>query len=564
MPTMRTPPTPVTAIALAVALSALAGCASMVRPKTARTPAPGAHTVAAAASITTPGPATAEAAETAVAAASAAPSGTSSGVAWQDITIQQKSPPANLWVELRSGFSLPDGNQRRVRPELAWYKNHAGFMQRTAERAKPYLYFVVQQLKERGMPLDLALLPVVESAYDPYAYSPGRAAGLWQFIASTGRLYGLEQNWWYDGRLDVEASTDAALSYLQALHDQFGGSWLLALAAYNSGSITVQRAIDYNKQRDRPTDFWDLRLPAQTRSYVPRLLAVRDLVADPQKYGVQLPFIANAPYLAEVPLKGQIDLATAAKLAGLDLKRLYLLNPGFTRWATPPNGPARLLVPADKEQTLVAALQKMPLEKIPAWTRHRISQGETLGAIARRYHTSIAELEQRNGLHGSMIRAGATLVVPTADRSFLRYAGMQQDATGGAVAAAAPAPSKIRVRRGDTLWGLAHTYHVTVAELAHWNGIRKNDRLHIGQQLVVMRDGASDAYANPAAARAEESRPSPIRRIHYVVRRGDSLSAISDRFKVSLHKLASWNSLSLSSILHPGQRLTLFVDVRKD
>lgn len=477
---------------------------------------------------------------------------------WNDIAIQQAAPPANIWARIRQGFTLPDGNERRVQAELRWYREHPGYMQRTAERAKPYLYYVVRQVTKRNLPTELALLPIVESAYDPFGYSNASASGLWQFVTDTGRRFGIKENWWYDGRRDVAASTRAALAYLEALHRRFDGSWLLALAAYNTGPGRVQWAIDYNRRRGRPTDFWHLDLPRATRAYVPRLLALRDLVEDPGKYGISLPFIANAPYLARVKLKGQIDLAVAANMAGISLRQMYLLNPGYNRWATPPNGPSKLFIPIDDKDHFLAQLDGMQQKLEVQWVAHRVRSGETLGGIARRHHTTVAELERRNGLRGPLIRVGATLMVPSAREHYTRYVLSQSMRTASTQNVRHGADKvEVRVHHGDTLWGLARLYHVSVAEIARWNGMAPGDPLHVGQRLVIWQKAGTVAAA---AGRRYPVRA--VRRIHYTVRRGDSLSVIADRFNVSLRKLAVWNSLSLSSILHPGQHLTVFVDIR--
>lgn len=478
-------------------------------------------------------------------------------VSFQPI-INLPAPPQNLWTVLRKNFTLPDGNEHRVEVQLDWYRRHPEYMIRTATRAQPYLYYIVQQIKKRHMPLDLALLPIVESAYDPFAYSYGRAAGLWQFIPSTGRLYGLHQNWWYDGRRDIVGSTNAALDYLQSLHDRFG-SWLLALAAYNSGGGTVEAAIRYNQRHGRPTDFWHLNLPRQTRNYVPRLLAVRDLIQHSSKYGINLPAIPNSPYLAHIPLDGQIDLAVAANLIGISLKQMYLLNPGYNRWATPPDDSVTLLIPLDRKDAFMSKLDTMKKKMEVQWIGHRIRPGESLGVIARRYHTTVAQLEQRNNLHGTMIHAGHTLMVPSAHRRYTRYV-LSQPMRVAETQHQRHGSSKVvvRTRGGDTLWGLSRLYHVSVADIAKWNGMAPHDTLHVGQKLVIWRP----AGGQPIASRGKRYPVSALRRIHYVVHNGDSLSSISDHFNVSLHKLASWNALSLSSILHPGQRLTLFVDIR--
>ncbi len=533
------------ALAMA-AITALSGCATLGSVSPPHPAGRSGDSAANASSATEPAP----------------PDATSTGpeVTWQDIVIHSPQPPASLWTRIRQGFALPDGNESRVQTELAWYREHPGYIQRTADRAKPYLYYIVNQVTKHGMPTEFALLPIVESAYDPFAYSNGRAAGLWQFIPSTGRHFDLKQNWWYDGRRDIAGSTRAALDYLQALHQEFHGSWLLALAAYNTGAITVQRAIDYNRRHGRPTDFWHLDLPAQTRAYVPRLLAVRDLLENPSKYGVKLPFIPNAPYLARVKLRGQIDLAVAANMAGISLKQMYLLNPGYNRWATPPNGPSRLFIPINQKSQFLAKLANMQKQIKVQWVAHRVQHGETLNEIARRHHTTVAELERRNQLHGSLIRVGSTVLVPSASEHYTRYVlskpmrlASTQDQPHGS------RKVKVTVHHGDTLWGLSRTYHVSVAELAKWNGMAPHDPLHVGQTLVIWRRAGSIAVAQRGAAAYPVS---PVRRIRYVVKQGDSLSSISDHFNVSLRKLAVWNSLSLSSILHPGQHLTLFVDVR--
>jgi len=536
-------------------LATLGGCASWSGK------APNAATLPVAAATSATAPVAATAAGSVATAEPAPPEATdNSPVVTFMPAIQPPIPPESLWVRLRRGFSLPDGNEHRVQIQLNWYRLHPGYMMRTATRAQPYLYYIVQQLKKRNMPLDLALLPVVESAFDPFAYSNGRASGLWQFIPSTGRLYGLHENWWYDGRRDIVSSTNAALSCLQALHKQFG-SWLLALAAYNSGSGTVEYAIRYNRRHHRPTDFWHLNLPVQTRNYVPRLLAVRDIVENADKYDIALPPVPNAPYLAQVKLHGQIDLAVAANMIGISLKQMYLLNPGYNRWATPPDNSVTLLMPLDDKDAFMGKLESMKKKIEVQWVGHRIRPGESLGVIANRYHTTIAQLKRRNGLHNNLIRAGHVLMVPSPSKHYTRYVlsepmrvARTQNRAHGAH------KNVIHVQNGDTFWGLARLYHVSVAKLAKWNGMAPHDTLHVGQKLVVWQSGHSRPLG---ARRSRSSYPvSALRRIRYVVHRGDSLSSISDHFNVSLHKLARWNELSMSSILHPGQRLTLFVDVR--
>ncbi|MGH8272795.1 MAG: LysM peptidoglycan-binding domain-containing protein [Gammaproteobacteria bacterium] len=539
---------------------------------------------------------------------------------WQGLTVKGTAPVADLWVRLSKGFKLPDGHkhERRVQMQIRLYSGLHGYMKRAALRAKPYLYYIAQQLAKRGMPTDLALLPIVESAYNPYAYSSSRASGIWQFISSTGRLYGLKQNWWYSGRRDVAASTNAALNLLSDLYHRFNDNWLLALAAYNSGGITVQNAIDRNRRRGEPTDFWHLHLPRQTRAYVPKLLAVRDIVADPQKYGINLPFIANAPYLARINLDGQIDLAVAAKMAGLSVKQMYLLNPGYGRWATPPDGPSDLFIPVDKKQEFLAKLGTMKKTMLASWTRHQIRRGETLSGIAAHYGTSVAVLRHRNNIHGNIIRVGHTLMIPSPSAHVTRYVPTGSDYVASEHSDYAPPEPRsyhsttVHVHRGDTLSGIAQTHHVSVASLTRWNHMSKSTPLQVGQTLTVRGSIASEHHytgkqnPNPTIARVKRgdtlwhlahhygvsvakiadwngiSTHATLRvgqrikvwpsahtrtgnsghhhRIRYTVHNGDSLWSIADHFNVPLSKLADWNSMSLKSTLHPGERLTLFVD----
>ncbi|MBS3785862.1 MAG: transglycosylase SLT domain-containing protein, partial [Gammaproteobacteria bacterium] len=264
----------------------------------------------------------------------AASASTRTGVLAENFTRSDaKEVTSNdVWDRIRAGFSLPAGDANRVARERQRYIGLNDFWTAVSERASPYLFHITEEIDTRGLPMEVALLPIVESAYKPTAYSHGRAAGLWQFIPSTGRHFGLDQNWWYDGRRDVLASTDAALTYLTNLHELFDGDWLLAFAAYNAGQGTVARAIKRNEAAGKPTDYWSLSLPRETMQYVPRLLAARDIVLDPSAYGVALLPVNNQPALSVVELEHQFDLALAAELAGIDMEMLYALNPGYNRW----------------------------------------------------------------------------------------------------------------------------------------------------------------------------------------------------------------------------------------
>jgi membrane-bound lytic murein transglycosylase D len=422
------------------------------------------------------------------------------------------------------------------------------------------------------MPAELALLPIVESAFDPFAYSHGRASGLWQIIPGTGKRLGLTQNWWFDGRRDVLDSTRAALDYLEQLHAQFDGDWLLAVAGYNSGEGNVERARKKAAAAGRPQDFWGIKsyLPAETRTYVPRLLAVVALVGDPEAFGVTLPAIANEPKFAVVETGGQIDMTLAASLAGMETDALYALNAGINHWATDPEGPHRLVVPVAQAESFKASLAALGENERVQWTRHRIKPGETIGGIAERYATTPAVLRELNGLRGNTIRAGEYLLIPTAVASLASYT---QSADARAERRQSTPQNGERrahvVRSGETLWSIARDYDVALRSLASWNSMAPGDVLSAGRELVVWTAApAQIAAAATAAASLTRSDTAlglattgRIREITYVVRRGDSLSSIARRFRVTVDQLVQWNTGAGAKFLQPGQRLKMRVDI---
>lgn len=335
----------------------------------------------------------------------------------------------DLFERMRAGYALPPVEDLRIRREIDWYVAHSAYLDRTFDRGRRYLHHIVLQLEERNMPCELALLPVVESAFDPFARSPSLASGLWQFIPSTGRRYGLDQDWWLDGRLDVLAATRAALDHLQDLHEEFDGDWLLALAAYNAGAGNVSRAVDRNRRAGRPTDFFHLDLRPETRAYVPKLLAIARLTAEPKRFGIVFPAIPNAPYFESVDVGGQVDLGLVANLAAIPLEELRALNPQYKRWATAPGGPHELLVPAPAKQRFHEVLATLPPSKRLRFVRHRVRRGDTLIAIASRYGVSLEALREVNRVRGSLIHPGQELLVPLPP---------------GATAAARPTPARRR------------------------------------------------------------------------------------------------------------------------
>ena len=470
----------------------------------------------------------------------------------------------DLWDRIRRGFDLTDQQNARINREAEWFGRHQAYLDRVAERAQPYLHYIVNQVQQRGMPSEIALLPVVESAFQPYAYSAGRAAGIWQFIPGTGRRYGLQLNWWYDGRRDIVASTQAALDYLQYLHDTFDGDWLLALAAYNSGEGTVVKAIHANQRRHKPTDFWSLRLPRETEQYVPRLLALRKIVANPEQQGISLLPIADEAYLTAVKIDSQLDLATAAKLANMDLEELHQLNPGFNRWATAPDGPHRLLLPLDKAAAFATSVAELSPEDQVHWVRHRVRRGETLSHLASHYKTTSAVLSQLNKLKGHSIHPGQYLIIPIESSNTADDAAESSKQIAAQETVNAVDKTLHTVNAGDTLWDMARHYGTSIRQLRTWNKLKSGDDLRPGQQLVVgfaPTPIETSANLHMLTMPAEIAKP---RKITYTVRRGDSLARISQRFRVTIQQVISWNAIKKNKRLRPGQALTLYVPLTGD
>ncbi len=471
----------------------------------------------------------------------------------------EHEPAADVWERIRNGFGFntEDKVRRQTRREIEWFQRNQEYLDRVAVRARLYLPYIVREVEKRGLPTELALLPVVESAFQPFAYSPAGAAGIWQFMPGTGRVFGLKQNWWYDGRRDIVESTDAALNYLERLSARFNGDWLLAIAAYNWGEGNVERALRRNRRAGKRTDFWSIRLPRETRGYAPRLLALASIVEDPQRYGLTLANIEDDPYFHVVNVDSQIDLAHAAELAGIGLEEIYLLNPGFNRWATDPDGPHRLLLPQDNVERFERGLAEMPPEDRVAYRRHKIANGESLIVIAKRYRTSVRTIQTINGINGSRIRAGDSLMVPVASRAFEDYK-LSHDIRR-ALARANRIPSggikvTYRVRNGDSLWTIARRHRVRVRDLSRWNGISARSVIRPGQKLVIWKQKPYGANVT-AVALPKQDGSGDGADSDYVVTRGDTLSHIAHWHRTSVDKLASLNDMKPDQVLHPGQKI---------
>ena len=475
---------------------------------------------------------------------------------------------ANLLDRVRANFKLDlTLENRRITNQLNWYIRNPNYLDRTFKRSARYMHYIVEEIIKRDLPMELALLPFVESAYDPFAYSHGRASGLWQFIPGTGKMYGLHQNWWYDGRRDVPASTKAALDYLTYLHKRFDGDWLHALAAYNSGFGRVGKAIRKNKKLGKKTDFWSLKLPRETKAYVPKLLALSKLVLDPAKHKSVLPPIPDQPYFKIVNTGAQIDLAQAASLADLDINEIYKLNPGFNQWASSPLGPHRLLIPVNKADKFKEKLKTLPPKKRLNWSRYSVRNGDSLSVIAKKFNTTPSLIKQVNQLKSNTIRVKQKLLIPIASKGKSYYDLSQQNRLSSKQSniKGSKGSTKIyyTVKSGDTMWDLALAHKVGVRSLAKWNGMATTDVLRPGKKLLIWSKANKNSATSPATnfTAPFAQKRDMIKRIGYRVRKGDSLAKIANKFSVSINSLIAWNKLSKKKYLQPGQKLTIYVDL---
>ncbi|MBO4970483.1 MAG: transglycosylase SLT domain-containing protein, partial [Pseudomonas sp.] len=397
-------------------------------------------------------------------------------------------PPQEVWERMRQGFKLQDGQNvnPRIEQQRLWFASNPSFLENAGERGSLYIHYIVERLEERNMPLELALLPAIESAYNPMAYSHANAVGLWQFIPSTGRYFNLRQTRAYDGRRDITASTLAALNYLNRLHDMFNGDWLLALAAYNAGEGTVSRAIERNEKLGLPTDYWNLPLPQETKDYVPKLLALSQVVLAPEAYGINLNPIANEPYFEMVEIKQSMDLSRVAALAEIDEDEMFQLNPAYKQRATT-DGPQHLLVPTAKAQLLTASLSNLSSDQLvslrpnkPVFDKvastsparlnrkYRVKSGDNLTLIAKANKVNVKDLQHWNKLSGNNLKAGQVLVM----QDTRKPSGKK--------------PTQYKVQKGDSLYMVAKRFNVEMQHLKRWNP-NSAKALKPGQMLTVSK-----------------------------------------------------------------------------
>ena len=476
----------------------------------------------------------------------------------KSVNTIQYSQEDDLWQVIANRQGIKSVSNSRVQSRIDWISNHPEYLSLISKRAEPFLYLVVSELEKQNVPIEIALLPIVESDYYPFSYSHGTAAGLWQFIPSTGRMYGLEEDWWHADRRDVLASTKAAANYLNDLNKMFKGDWLLSIAAYNAGPGRIQRAIDTNIKLGKKTDFWSLDLPQETEKYVPKLLALSQVIKNPSRYNQKLLEIDNKPFLNEVELDSQFDLALISQWTGLSIDQIYNYNPGLKRWATPESLPYIMLLPEEVIYSFNDNLSKQGQRPKISWTRYKIKQGDSLSLIAQNYNTTIGQIMSVNELDNDAIRADKYLIVPLAQKSEDYYSLSDNQREKSRLNIQKNSEKIIyTVVAGDSLWKISIKFDTTINNLVRRNQISPSDSLSIGKELVILRDNKNKTEL----AKITNTGIDINRDIFYTVKEGDNLSRIAQKYNVKIAEIRSWNDLNEEYILQPGDKLTITINV---
>ena len=468
------------------------------------------------------------------------------------------SDNSNLWRVIADRQEIIVENNPRIQSHIDWISQRPDYLASISKRAEPFLYLVVSELEKEEVPIEIALLPIVESDYYPFSYSHGTATGIWQFIPSTGRMYGLDEDWWHEDRRDVLASTKAAVRYLKDLNRMFDGDWLLSIAAYNAGPGRVQRAIDKNRNQGKRTDYWSLDLPRETEKYVPKLLALGKVLKNPERFNQKLIKIENKPYLEPINLESQFDLALIAQWTNLSIDEIYSFNPGLKRWATPEALPYTILLPVDVVGDFKEILTNQKNRPKVSWTRYKVKEGDSLSIIAQNFNTTINQIQSVNNINGSLIRANSYLIVPLARESEAYYSLSDVQREKSRLNATKNSDKLIyKVVSGDSLWKISRNFDVTVNDLIRWNKIVPTAPLSIGKELVIL----IDAKEKTELAKITNTGIDINRKIVYTVRSGDNLSLIAQKYKVKVSQIRDWNDLNETDILQPGDKLTITINV---
>jgi len=443
----------------------------------------------------------------------------------------------NLWIAMRTNFRLEHyPNSPAVKAQINWFMNNQGYLNRTARRAAPFMYYIYQETKARHLPSELVLLPIIESAYNPFVSSYAGAAGLWQLEPGTGRTFGLRQDFWYDGRKDVSTSTKAALNYLSYLQNFFGGDWLLAIAAYDTGEGNVASAIRRNARVGLPTDFWSLHLASETQAYIPKLLALSVIISNPTAYGITLPTISNAPYLGEVEVSSQMSLNKAADLAGVSLEEVQTLNPGYKKSTLDPRQPYKLLLPIDRIPTFKRNLFSSPEISSTSntdntdnlWNRYKVQPGDSWKKIAARFGTTTTLLQSVNHSETATPPPGKILLIPETNNNQSAFAtAITQEAQNTPMSASHYNQSDTPQDHQDVFGDYSRLPEITTSTKQDNTSSKQSKGIHLRKQT-------------------------------HIVKHGETLSSIASLYKISSSELAHWNNLPLHHGLKSGEALTIW------
>lgn len=437
----------------------------------------------------------------------------------------------NLWDRLRADFNLPDNYKTvpAVQAQLKWYQKHPEHLDAIIRNAEPYLEYIVSQVEERGLPGEIALLPFIESNFNAFVYSRVGATGIWQMMPGTASGYGVTINWWYDGRRDILESTKTALDYLTYLGDYFHQNWLYAIAAYDSGEGKVRKAVR-QQQEKKISNFWTLRLPNETKSYLPKLIALKEIIQHPNNYGITLLNIENATHFTAFTIPQQVDLKQVAKLAEIDMETLRIYNPGYRRMSTPPNSRATILIPSSK-----SALFKQNLSTLNAhnkhaikWQRHTVQAGESLSTIAITYNTTTNAIKSTNQLKSDTIRVHQILLIPEGNHDS-RLNKTDMDVSSTISQDTIPGPKLIihQAKKDETLEHIAKRYHMTVGQLEFWNNLHAHQKLQGGEEVTLWSTNKNTINIKP-----------------YAVKLGDTLSGIARKLHTTVAALKRKNGLT--------------------
>jgi len=456
----------------------------------------------------------------------------------------------NLWDVLREEFSLSHyENTPEVQAQIEWFMGNQEFLLHSASRAAPYLYYILQQVRKRHLPAELALIPMIESGYNPFAYSSAGAAGIWQMMPGTASGYGIKQDWWYDGRRDVVASTRAALNHLSYLRSFFDGNWLLAIAAYDTGEGNVLSAIRRNIRVGKNTEFWSLPVAQETKAYVPRLLALATIISHPEQYPIYFPPVQNAPYLAQVDVNNKVHLKTAAALAGISFKKLLQLNSGFNRPATAPKGPYKLVLPIENVEQFVENLARSPLSQPVDWLHYKVKSGDTLASVSKKFGVTPEAIRKMNRLGSQRLKSKMNLLIPHDGSSIVAKSTEEPMVTSKTMKDKSapyhlqPGDTIYMVRAKDSLPSIARRFHIDSQSLQTANHL-SSGALKPGKQLIIP--------THQAAAKSKKIHPGDML---YMVRRGDNIEKIAKKFHTTPAQIRVANLMDSHLSLHEGERL---------